>query len=60
MHGLRRHLEYSTVADTVIETPHMVDRRKQEGLGAPDAAVTPLSQMRGSMYHERWNRRPPP
>src|SRR5262245_56111454 len=27
--------------------PHMVDKKKQEILGARDVAVTPLSQMRG-------------
>ena len=30
---------------------HMVDERKQKVLRVRDAAVTPLSQMRGGMYH---------
>src|SRR5712691_6603613 len=39
--------------------PHMVDKRKQEVLGARDAEVTPRSQMRGGMCHVRLDRLPP-
>src|SRR5438046_2896607 len=33
--------------------PHMVDKRKQEVLGAHDPAVTPCSQTRGGLAHGR-------
>src|SRR6266699_3434587 len=39
--------------------PHMVDKRKQEVLGARDAAVTPLAQRRGGLYHVRVGRLQP-
>src|SRR2546425_12183711 len=38
----------------------MVDKRKQEVLGAGDAEVTPRSQMRGGMCHVRLDSLPPP
>src|SRR5262249_24236155 len=31
--------------------PHIVDKRKGEILGAHDAAMTPLAQMRGGLCH---------
>src|SRR5712692_4222100 len=40
--------------------PHTVDKRKQEVLGAYDAAVTPCSQTRGGMCHVRLGRLQPP
>src|SRR6267143_6038461 len=40
--------------------PHMVDRRKQEVLGARDTAVTPLAQTRGGMWHVHVGRLLPP
>jgi hypothetical protein len=39
--------------------PHMGDKRKQEVLGARDAAVTLFSQMRGGICHVRLGRLQP-